>query len=101
MGTLDQFIAEGFDFTGNAFQEFSADIQGCLAIIIERCPSQRAGLFDVLGRPTGVRRFQRFIRSRIDPANGAAIAGNHVLPDQHVARQSHGVFLIKREMPAA
>jgi phenylalanyl-tRNA synthetase alpha subunit len=29
--------------------------------------------------------------------NGGAVARNRVLPDQHVARQSHGVFLMKKE----
>jgi hypothetical protein len=101
MGTVNQFIAEGFDFLGNAFNKIGADIQGSFAINIERCPRQSTGLFDMLGRSTGIRRLQRFIGGRIDPVNGGAIARNRVLSDQHVARQSHGVFLIKREMPAA
>ncbi|MNZ43675.1 hypothetical protein D3C78_612830 [compost metagenome] len=55
---VDQFIAEGFDFAGDGFEEFGAGLQGRRAVAVQGTPRQGAGLFDVFAAATVIGRFK-------------------------------------------
>ncbi|MNL13341.1 hypothetical protein D3C87_1342450 [compost metagenome] len=57
-GTVDQLIAEGFDFVGDGFEESGAGLQGRCAVAVQGTPGQGAGLFDVFAATTVISRFK-------------------------------------------